>query len=149
LKLIPKAFKNIDRYYLYRIINEFYNDRLIEWQEKRDGTIKIVLTERGKLIAHQFDPDYLSIKKPPIWDKRWRIIIYDIPDKKKAVRDALRYKLNELGFKEWQKSVFIHPYPCQEEINFIVELFDVRPYVRYAELINPTNEAELKLYFKI
>lgn len=149
LKSIPKVFKEIDRDYLHRIINEFHKDRLVDWQKKKDGSIYLVLTEKGKETALQFDPDYLTIKKPPVWDKRWRVVIYDIPDKKKSARDALRHKLNELGFKEWQRSVFIHPYPCLNEINFIIEFFDVRPYVRYAELINPTNEAELKLHFKI
>lgn len=149
LKIIPKAFRDIDRQYLYRIIDEFYNDRLVDWQENKDGTINIILTEKGKLAAHQFDPDRLEIKKPQSWDKKWRIVTYDIPTTKNNARDALRRKLNELGFKEWQKSIFIHPYPCRDEINFIIEFFDVRPYVHYADLINPTNEAELKLHFKL
>ena len=75
--------------------------------------------------------------------------MYDIPISKNKARNAIRSKLNQLGFKEWQKSVFVHPYPCQDEINFVIEFFDLRPYVRYAELINPTNEAELKLHFKL
>lgn len=149
LKSIPRTLRDIDRGYLYRILDEFNNNRLIDWKEKADGSICLIITEKGKETALQFNPDFLKIKRPPIWDKRWRVVIYDIPDKKKSARDALRYKLKELGFKEWQKSVFIHPYPCLNEINFTVEFFDVRPYVRYAELINPTNEAELKLHFKI
>lgn len=148
-KIIPKAWKDIEKQYLYRIIDEFYNDRLVDWQENKDGTIKVVLTEKGRLLTHQFDPDYLAIKKPANWDKRWRVVMYDIPISKNKARNAIRSKLNQLGFKEWQKSVFVHPYPCQDEINFVIEFFDLRPYVRYAELINPTNEAELKLHFKL
>jgi hypothetical protein len=146
---IPKAWKLIDQQYLYRIIDEFNHDRLIDWQENKDGTISVILTEKGNLTAKQFNPDNFQIDRPQTWDKKWRIVIYDIPHNKKAARDALRLKLRELGFKEWQKSVFIHPYPCRDQINFIIEFFDVRPYVRYAELVNPTNEAELKLYFKL
>lgn len=149
IRSIPKVLKDIDRNYLYRILDEFNHDRLIDWQEKSDGSVQAILTEKGKEKAIRFNPDYLKIKKPTNWDKRWRMVIYDIPDQKKAARDALRLKLNELGFKEWQKSVFIHPYPCRDEIDFIIEFFEIRPYVRYAELINPTNEAELRLYFKI
>jgi len=149
LKSIPRALKDIDRQYLYRILDEFHNERLIEWQEKADGSIYLVITEKGKETALQFDSDHLKIKKPSVWDKRWRGVIYDIPDKKKAARDALRHKLNELGFKEWQKSVFIHPYPCREQVDFIIEFFDLRPCVCQAELSNPTNEAELKLHFDL
>ena len=148
-RTLTKDWRSINRQYLYRIIEEFRNERLVDWQEKSDGTIKVVLSEKGKLIAKQYDPDNLTIKKPIVWDKRWRIVIYDIPISKNNARDSLRRKLNELGFKEWQKSIFIHPYPCRNEIEFIIEFFDIRPYVRYAELINPTNEAELKLHFNI
>ena len=148
-RTLTKDGRSKNRQYLYRIIEEFRNERLVDWQEKSDGTIKVVLSEKGKLIAKQYDPDNLTIKKPIVWDKRWRIVIYDIPISKNNARDSLRRKLNELGFKEWQKSIFIHPYPCRNEIEFIIEFFDIRPYVRYAELINPTNEAELKLHFNI
>lgn len=146
---IPKELRKIDRQYLYRLLHEFHHHRLVDWVEKSDGSITLSLSEKGKITAKTFYPDDLIIKRPPTWDKRWRVVIYDIPDKKKKARDALRHKLTELGFKEWQKSVFIHPYPCQDEINFIIEFFDVRSYVRYAELINLTNESELKLHFKL
>ncbi len=146
---IPKEFKSIDRQYLYRLLREFHHDRLVDWKEKNDGSILLTLSEKGKTTTNKFYPDRLIITTPKSWDKKWRIVIYDIPHKKRTARDALRRKLQELGFKEWQKSVFIYPYPCQDEINFIIEFFDVRPYVRYAELINPTNEAELKLHFKL
>ena len=56
-------------------------------------------------------------------DGEWRIVIFDIPEKFKKAREALRMKLKELGFLELQKSVFIFPYECEDEINFIVEVF--------------------------
>ena len=68
---------------------------------------------------------------------------------KKSVRDALRHKLHELGFKEWQKSVFIYPYHCREQIDFVIEFFDLRPYVRQGVMTEITNETELKLHFKL
>ena len=128
-------------------MREFNQDKLIDWQENNDGTISVVLTEKGKQTASRFDPDNLSIPQPNHWDKKWRVIIYDIPDNKKAARDALRRKLYELSFKEWQKSVFIHPYPCDQQIDFVIEFFDVRPYVRRGLMTNITNEAEIKLHF--
>ncbi len=91
----------------------------------------------------------MQIKKSAIWDRKWRVVFFDIPEKKRKARDALRNKLRELGFRELQKSVFVHPYSCQSEIDFIVEFFEIRPYVRYGELTNLTNEAELKLRFDL
>lgn len=107
-------------------------------------------TGRPRLAGNQkarFNFDKLAIKKPAVWDGRWHIVFYDIPERKRRARDALRDKLKEMGFLEWQKSVFVHPYPCRDEVEFIIEFFDIRPYVRFGELIAPTNEAELKIHF--
>jgi DNA-binding transcriptional regulator PaaX len=37
------------------------------------------------------------------WDEKWRIVAFDIPEKFKTGRDALRRKLKEVGFHELQK----------------------------------------------
>ncbi|MBI4136052.1 MAG: CRISPR-associated endonuclease Cas2 [Candidatus Vogelbacteria bacterium] len=149
LKILPKAWKEIDRQYLYRILREFHRDRLVSYQERDDGTIDIILTEEGKKRVLSFQIDKMEIKRPVKWDGKWCLVAYDIPEKKKPAREALREKLKELGFYEWQKSVFIYPFPCRDEIDFLVEFFEIRPHVRYAELSYPTNEAELKLHFEL
>jgi hypothetical protein len=148
-KQLAKEWKEIDRRYLYRIVREFYNERLVEWQEKEDGTIKLVLTEAGKKKALEFNIDEIKIKIPLQWDGKWRVVFFDIPEKRRRARDALRSKLKELGFYEMQKSVFIFPFECRDEIDFIVEFFEIRPFVCYAEMINPTNEARLKIHFDL
>ncbi len=75
--------------------------------------------------------------------------MFDIPEKKKNAREVFRRKLNELGFYQLQKSTFIHPYECEDEINFVIEMFELRPYVRIAEVIKISNEATIKLNFGI
>ena len=149
LKTLSKAWKEIDRQYLYRILREFHQERLVSYHEHDDGTIDIVLTEEGKKRALSFQIDKMEIKRPIGWNGKWQLVTYDIPEKKKPAREALREKLKELGFYEWQKSVFVFPFPCRDEIDFLVEFFEIRPHVRYAELSHPTNEAELKLHFEL
>lgn len=148
-KQLAREWKEIDRQYLYRIVREFYNERLVDWQEKEDDTVKIVLTEAGKKKALEYNIDKIDIKIPSQWDRKWRIVFFDIPEKTRQARDALRSKLKELGFYEMQKSVFVFPFECRDEIDFIVEFFNIRPFVRYAEMINPTNEAQLKIHFDL
>ena len=58
-------------------------------------------------------------------------------------------KLKELGFKELQKSVLILPYECEDEINFIVEVFQIRPFVRFIRAKSFTNEEQLKIKFNL
>lgn len=147
---LPKEWQKIDRQLVYRSLREFYRDRLVSYLEKSEkGLIEIVLTEEGKRRVLEFNIDNLTLVEPAKWDGQWRVVLSDIPETKRRGRDALRHKLKELGFVEWQKSVFVYPHHCRDEIDFVVEFFELRPYVRYAEFINPTNEAELKLRFNL
>ncbi|NTW27567.1 MAG: CRISPR-associated endonuclease Cas2 [Candidatus Moranbacteria bacterium] len=148
-KTLKKDWKEINRKYLYKIVREFKDDRLIDYKEKGNGVVEIILTAKGHEMILNFNIDKIEIRKPLKWDKKWRIVFFDIPEKRRAERNVLRDKLKELGFEELQKSVFIHPYPCLDEINFITEYFQLRNLVRYGEMINISNEEEFKLKFKL
>lgn len=144
---LGKEWKKIDRQYLYRTIREFKHERLVDWKEQEDGLIKVILTKKGEEYALQFNIEEMKIKKPTSWDGKWRVVLYDIPEKRKRAREALRKKLKELGFYEMQKSVLVFPYHCRDEIDFVVEFFEVRNFVRYGEMVNLTNESGLKIHF--
>ena len=149
VRLAAKEWNFINRQYLYRLIREFREERLIDYREKTGGEIEIVITEQGKLTLLNYDIDQMKIKKTDHWDGKWRIVFFDIPEKHRQARDALREKLKEIGFREFQQSVFIQPYPCTKEINFLIEFFEIRNWVKLAEIDEITNEAELLIQFKL
>src|SRR3989338_7057767 len=149
IKGLPEGLKEIKRKRLRGLIREFYNDRLVSYKENKEGFVEIILTKDGEKKALKFRFDDMEIKKPKKWDKQWRIVIFDIPEKFKRAREALREKLKELGFVELQKSVFVHPFESKDEVDFIVEFFAIRPYVRFLRSDFITNEADLKLRFKL
>lgn len=149
LKSASEEWKEIKRKRLYCIVREFYNDRLVDYRENKDGSVKIVLTKEGQKKALRFKLDEMEIKIPPKWDGEWRIVIFDIPERFKKAREALRIKLKELGFLELQKSVFVFPYECENEINFIMEIFLIRPFVRFVRAKSFTNEEQLKIKFNL
>ena len=147
LESVANEWKDIDRKALVRAVREFYNDRIIDYKEKKDGTVEIVLTKEGKKKALKFQIDEIKIKKPEKWDGKWRVVIFDIPEKNKKAREALRNKLKELGFKELQKSVLVLPYECEDEIDFIAEVFEIRGFVRFMRVNSFTNDEQFKLKF--
>lgn len=149
LKGVPEAWRKIERSRLYRIVGEFYNDRLVDYKEDKDGSVKIVLTKEGQKKALRFKLDEMKIKKPAKWDGEWRIVIFDIPERFKKAREALREKLKELGFIKLQQSVFVFPYECEDEINFIMEVFLIRPFVRFVRAKYFTNEEQIRLKFNL
>ena len=76
LNNIPKQLKEIRRKRLYGIVREFYNDRLVDYKEDKDGIIKIVSSpKKGKKKLLKFKLDEMEIKKPAKWDGEWRIVI--------------------------------------------------------------------------
>ena len=90
---------------------------------KRNHDIHISLTEKGKKKAGWLQIDSLEIKRPKKWDGKWRIILFDISELKRLWRDAFRAKLKELGFHHLQKSVWICPFDCRDEIELLREFF--------------------------
>ncbi|MDO8564727.1 MAG: hypothetical protein Q7R88_01905 [bacterium] len=149
LSEIPEEWKKIDRQYLYRLVHEFMHERLIGMRENKDGTMTAILTEKGRKRVVTVNIDRLKLPAEEKWDGRWHGVLFDIPEKYKGAREALREKLRELGFYPWQKSVFVYPYPCRDQIDFVVEFFEVRRFVRYTVLIDPSNEAELLIHFHL
>lgn len=144
VKKISKEWRNINERTLRKAIRKLYQSQLIDYKENRDGMVSLVLTGGGKKKYLQYNPDAIKIPKPLKWDHLWRLVIFDIPEEKKKERDALVAKLKGLGFYPIQKSVFIHPYECKNEVDFIIELFDLRPYVRFFIVKETDIELDLK-----
>lgn len=91
--------------------------------ERKNNQIYISLTKEGRKKAGIFQIGKLAIKKPKEWDKKWRLLMFDIPEKRKIAREALRGKLRELGFCKFQQSIWIHPYDCIAEVELLKGFF--------------------------
>ena len=126
-----KELKRINQRTLQRAVSALYRSNLISYKENSDGTTTLVLNEHGKKKALRYNLAAMAIEKPKKWDGLWRIVLFDIPEKNREGRVALMQKLKQLGFYPIQKSVFIFPYECKNEIDFVTEIFELRPYVRF------------------
>ena len=115
----------------------------------KDGQQILTLSENGKKRVLQFDLDRLQIKRPRKWDGYWRLVLFDIPEKYKLGREALRSKLKQLGFYQLQKSCFIHPFDCKSEITFISEIFEVAPYVNFILVNDLEGASQLVKHFNL
>lgn len=149
VKDMGKAWCEIDRKQLSDSIRSLYQSKLIDMKENKDGSIKMILTEKGQKRIVLYNFEQMVIPKPKRWDKKWRIVTFDIPENFKKARNALRTKLKDLGFLKYQKSIFIHPYECKDEIDFVIEFFDIRPFVRYIIAENLDNESDFKRRFEL
>lgn len=146
------ARKKLSKYPKQKIQNTFYKFKkqgLID-VKRVNHQIYISLTEEGRKKAGWMQIDSLKITKPKKWDRKWRLVIFDIAQLKKLSREAFRGKLKELGFKPFQKSVWICPFDCQAEIGLLKEFFNFSD--KELKLIKAEDiggEAEWKKAFKL
>ncbi|HLC99951.1 hypothetical protein A2841_01930 [Candidatus Kaiserbacteria bacterium RIFCSPHIGHO2_01_FULL_48_10] len=118
--------------------------------EKRNHQIYISLTEGGKRKVGWMQVDSLEIKKPKRWDKKWRLVIFDIAQLKKIYREAFRGKLKELGFRPLQKSVWAHPFDCRPEIELLKAFFGLSEKEMRLMVVEDIGEAgDLKKFFQL
>ncbi len=142
-----RIWRSIDRNQLFHALNILKMKKLVRVVEMADNN-RVSINNRGRIRARRYLLDSLEVKKTKKWDGKWRIVIFDVPESRKSVRDGLRYHLKRLGFSEFQKSVFAIPYPCEDEIVTLINLMGLKDYVRYLES-SISYEADLKKEFKL
>ena len=144
-----KNWNKIDRRLIYNAIRRLNKKRLIELIQKGDK-LYIKITMNGENLIKNFDYDDLKLPKLKKWDKKWRLVIFDIPENKNKERHALSIKLKDLGFYPLQKSVFIYPYDCQDEIDFVCEFLSINHYVNYCLVESlGKKEGDLRQFFNL
>jgi len=149
IKSASKEWQKINRKSLHDAIQRLYQSQLIKCVDNKDGTIVLTLTADGEERILNYNLDTLEIKKQNKWDGLWRIVVFDIPESKKRARDALSFKLKNMGMLAMQKSVFVCPYKCKDEIDFVVEFFDLKPFVRFIVAKNIDIVLDLKQKFRL
>lgn len=140
--------KKFEKDRLLRDLRRLQDREMVDYRELPNGKIKIVLTKLGQRQMLVSSLDDLKLKKGK-WDGKWRLVMFDIPHSKKMARDALRQKLKLLDFYPIQKSVFITPYHCENEIDFLCSIFDIRKHVLIFIVSSFEGAEKLKHYFGI
>lgn len=130
----------------YQAVNKYLKNRNIDRENflerikylKRKGYIRTLvkgkkryyeLTKRGKKKITKLSLNNIRIKRPTKWDKKWRIVIFDVPEKMHRSRDIFRDRLKSLNFIQIQKSVYVFPFECTEEITALSRRLLIEKYV--------------------
>lgn len=139
----PEADPSQVRESIYNLKRRKY----VRWKydKKKEGAV-LELTAKGRKIFGKRSFDDVLIPNPRNWDGRWRFFLFDIPEKRRSFRNALRDKLKKIGFFQFQKSVWIHPFECENELQYICEYLGIKPYtIAFTAKID--NDRILRRYF--
>ncbi|KKS64729.1 MAG: repressor in the phenylacetic acid catabolic pathway [Candidatus Daviesbacteria bacterium GW2011_GWA1_42_6] len=94
-----------------------------------DGELTLRLTDRGKDRAL-----WMKMKmEDEKWDGKWRLVCWDIPEKRRAARNLLRHKLKQLGFQCFQKSVWGCKKDCTKPLRDFIRQVGIEDWVMVVE----------------
>ncbi len=113
--------------------------------EKPDHTLE--LTQKGLKRLRTYTLRSLEVP-PQEWDRKWRIVLYDVPETKRDARVQMNHKLQQLGFYMYQRSVWIFPFECRDTVRYLASSFDIQPYITFIEASSIDHEDKLRLHFK-
>ena len=131
-----------------QIIGRLNKQKLIEMSEEGGQTV-VKITDEGRVRALRDKMAEMEIKRPKAWDRKWRMVIFDIPEKYKRMREIFRQHLKLLGFYPLQKSVWVHAFPCFDEIEFLRQIYHVGVDVTYVVAERIERAEELKDRFDL
>jgi len=130
-----------------RTFNGLLQKGLLTVQKTDKGNF-VLLTPLGEKAIHFLTKQQLK-EVPRKWDGKWRVVIYDINERKKVLRNHLRSTLVSLGFVKLQDSVWVYPYDCEDLITLIKADFQIGKEVLYLIVEHLENDKALKKTFKL
>jgi len=109
----------------------------------------IRLTTKGEAKLRQLELYNYKLKKPKRWDKKWRVLIFDVPEKNRSIRDKVRNTIITIGFMRLQKSVWVYPYDCEDFVNLIKADFKIGKDLLYLIVDSIENDKEIRNHFQL
>lgn len=143
-----EVWKRFNIPYLKRAIKRLESQKLVNLKEENNYQ-SVEITDRGRRRILRFALDELTIKKPKLWDSRWRLVSYDIPGNLRPLRDIFREYLRAWGFYPLHESVFLHAYPCEREVEFLREYLGIGQYVRIFIVSKIENDDPFRSFFGV
>jgi len=148
--ILEQKRKNITEDKLKRAVRALEKRKVIYIEEK-DDKVFVHLDEKGqnRVIEHSLKILLDFKKKKKIWNGKWFLVFFDVPESERNKRDYLRDYLKKLGFFQYQQSVYLFPYECEREVRQIKKIVEGAKYMKYITADKIEDEAAAKRFFSI
>ena len=83
------------------------------------------------------------------WDGKWRVVVFDIPERLRRMRYEVRSILKRAGFVQLQKSVWIFPHESQELVELLQRETNLSDCVLYGVLERIEQDEKLRRKFSL
>ncbi|PIU36431.1 CRISPR-associated endonuclease Cas2 [Candidatus Roizmanbacteria bacterium CG_4_8_14_3_um_filter_34_9] len=152
IKRLLKELKEIevDEKRIKQSLENLEKKEIIDLVEKNDEIFVHLKNDNNPQVIKYSIKALLELKqKEKKWNKKWFMVFFDVPEIQRNKRDYLRKFLNKIGFYRYQKSVYIFPYECEEEINLIKKIVEGAKYMKYIIAEKIEDEDAIKTFFKL
>jgi hypothetical protein len=132
---IRRTMKSLERRGMVRIV-------------VKNGETRAYLTDKGQqeLLKYQLREKRIKSGR---WDKKWRIVIFDIAEKRRSARDRIRIDMKVFGFEKLQDSVWVYPYECEEVISLLKTRYKAGKELVYIVASDIENDMRLRKTFQL
>ena len=116
------------------------------------GDFKLKLTNKARKFLEKLNFRTIQVGKQKTWDKKWWLIVADIPTKEHRLgADQFRKKLKDMGFYFLQRTVWFYPFDPRKEIQFISETYGIQKFITVMEVsrLDVEDERRMKQFFKL
>jgi hypothetical protein len=146
LEIEPK--NKWQKYNINHSIKRLKENGLIVFEKTGKGTFAR-LTQRGEEKLRKFKILGYKLQKPKKWDKKWRMLIFDIKEERKGIRDKIRFTLKRIGFLRLQDSVWVYPYDCEDLVTLMKADFKIGKDLLYLIVDTIEGDKRIRDYFKL
>lgn len=148
LKVFGNKKRSSSKYNIINAAHRLAKSGLIRFEETKYGKV-VRLTKEGEAKLRLFELADFKIKKPKRWDKKWRMLIFDIKEERKNTRDKVRRTLQQIGFTRLQDSVWVYPYDCEDLIVLLKSDFKIGKDVLYVIADKIENDRFLRKFYRL
>lgn len=117
--------RELDKSELSQAIKRLRERGLIARDIVNTDQIILKLTDLGK--------EALGIEENEQWDGKWRVVIFDIPEQKRVIRNLFRRRLKEWGFKRWQQSVWVTKRNITKKLRLLIHDLKIEDWIAVIE----------------
>lgn len=136
------------RYEVRRKLYDLQKSGHVKFISRGSATF-VTLTPKGRKEVEKYLLGDLVINKPKRWDKKWRIVSFDVKNTRTPLRNLLRFHLRRIGFVQYQKSMWVHPYECEDVVIMLKSYFKFGKEVMYIVAEYIENDTQLKREFDL
>lgn len=151
MKLLERGEKGpVSKRKVRRVLKELEKKKVLRIEEEDGEAIVYIKNLFHTSVAKYSLKSLLELKiKKKKWGGKWVLVIFDVPESQKNKRDYLRRFLSRIGFYSYQKSVYVFPYECEEEVGLIKKIVEGGKYIKYILADKIEDERKIMRHFNL